>query len=185
MSRKILLLRRTARWARVSARSSPWRVTPGRFPSPQRDHHAEGTVMDGLDRVHPEAGREDPVEGGGRATALDVAEHGAAGLLPGALLDLVRETLPDAAQPDVPELIQLLIGEFQIGLRGMRPLRDHYDRRVPGLEPALHVRDNLVYLERPLRNQYHIGPARQPGVQGDPTGVPAHDLDDQGRHAGW
>src|SRR5680860_1243385 len=44
----------------------------------QRHHGAELTVGDRVDRVKPESGGEPPVEGGGGAATLDVAEdHGA------------------------------------------------------------------------------------------------------------
>ncbi len=51
-----------------------------------------------VDRGHAEAGGEHAVEGGGGAPALDVAERGVAGLDAGAVLDLVRDALADAAQ---------------------------------------------------------------------------------------
>src|ERR1700733_11650667 len=46
----------------------------------QRHHDAERLVVDRLDSVHAEPGGKHPVEGRRGAAALDVAEHGAAGL---------------------------------------------------------------------------------------------------------
>src|ERR1700746_3932635 len=55
----------------------------------QRPHHPERAVADRTDRVHAVPGGQHPVESGRRAAALDVAEHRAAGLLAGPLLDLL------------------------------------------------------------------------------------------------
>ena len=38
----------------------------------------------------------------------------------------------------------------------------------------------MLDLERPLRDEDHVGAASEPGVQRDPARVPAHHLDDQG-----
>src|SRR5260370_24085580 len=65
----------------------------------QRHHHAERLVVHGLDRVHAEPGGQHTVERGRSAATLNVAEHGAAGLLAAALLDLVGQHLAYAARP--------------------------------------------------------------------------------------
>ena len=46
-------------------------------------------------------------------------------------------------------------------------------------EPALDVRADRVDVEGLLGDQDDVGAAGEPGVQGDPAGVPAHHLDDQ------
>ena len=74
-----------------------------------------------LDRVHAEPGRQHPVVRRRRAAPLDVAEHRAAGLLAGALLDLIGQPLPDAAQPDVTERVQLLGWRRRSSLTGRAP----------------------------------------------------------------
>ena len=61
----------------------------------------------------------------------------------------------------------------------VRTLGDDHDRRVPGLEPVLHVGADPLDVERPLRDEDHVRAAGQPGVQRDPAGVPAHHLHDQ------
>src|SRR5690606_38653252 len=53
----------------------------------QGDHLPEPALGDQVDGAHAEAGREHAVEAGGGAAALDVAQHGAAGLDPGGVLD--------------------------------------------------------------------------------------------------
>ena len=63
---------------------------------------------------------------------------------------------------------------------GQRALGDDDDRRVAAcwkrrLDPA----GDLVDVERLLGDQDDVGAAGHAGVQRDPAGVPAHDLDDQ------
>ena len=56
----------------------------------KRDHLAETAVVDSVDGVQAEAGGENAVESCRRPASLDVSEHGGAGFLAGALLDLIR-----------------------------------------------------------------------------------------------
>ena len=77
------------------------------------------------------------------------------------------------------EGVELARREGQVLVRRVRALGDDHDRRVPGLEPVLHVADHLVDVERALRDEDHVRAAGQAGVQRDPARVPAHDLDDQ------
>ncbi len=74
---------------------------------------------------------------------------------------------------------RLLIGVGHSALR-LGPLGDHDDRRVLALVTALDVVADPLDLELELRDQDHVGPAGDSGVEGDPSGVPAHHLDDQG-----
>src|SRR3954447_7456577 len=64
-------------------------------------HLAPLPVVGRVDGVQAEARREHPVEGGGRAAALDVPEARGARLGAGALLDLAPEPVGDPAEPDV------------------------------------------------------------------------------------
>ena len=94
----------------------------------------------------------------GRAAALDVAEHRAAGLLAGPLLDLGGQHLPDAAEPHVAERVQPLVRQRPGPPLGRAGALGHdHDRRVPGLEPVLHVRADLAPMsERLLRDEDHV-----------------------------
>lgn len=59
-------------------------------------------------------------------------------------------------------------------------LGDDDDRGVLVLEALLDVPGDLLDVELALGQQDDVGAAGQAGVQGDPAGVPAHDLDDEG-----
>ena len=93
--------------------------------------------------------------------------------------DLVGQPVADAAEADVPEGVLLAGAAALLAALGQRALGDHDDRRELPLEAALDPRDDLVDVEGPLRHQDHVRAAGQAGVQRDPAGVPAHDLDDQ------
>src|SRR5262249_42127791 len=69
----------------------------------QCHHLPPVALVDRVDRVQAEAGRQPPVERGRRAAALDVAEHRAARLLARPLLDLAGQPVPDARELDVAE----------------------------------------------------------------------------------
>ncbi len=79
----------------------------------------------------------------------------------------------------MPERVQLLVDQAHLALERLGALGDHDDRRVLDLEALRHVRRDLVDVEVALRQQDDVGAAGQAGVQRDPAGVPAHDLDDQ------
>ena len=126
-----------------------------------------------------EAGPQHAVEGGGRAAALDVPEHGDARLVAGLCLDEVRELQPDAAQAHVAEFVQLLGGGRFLGAE-LGAFGDDDDGEVLVLcaVPVLDVLANLVNVDRPLGDEDHVRAARHPGVHGDPARVPAHHLAD-------
>src|ERR1700729_2313385 len=137
--------------------------------------------MHGADRLQPEPGSQHPVEGGRGTAALDVPEYRAAGLLAGALLDLVRQHLADAdhAQPYVAERVQRRFVRRQAPVYRAGALGHHDDRGVPRLEPVLHVIADLLDVELLLRDQDDVGAAGHSRMQRDPARVPAHHLDDQ------
>jgi hypothetical protein len=58
-------------------------------------------------------------------------------------------------------------------------LGDHDDRRVLVLEAPFDVFADAVEVERMLRDQDHVGAARETRVECDPARVAAHHLDDQ------
>jgi hypothetical protein len=109
-----------------------------------------------------------------------VAEHDGARLGAGALLDLPGEAVADAAEPDVPEVVEL--GGDQRHVAAVPrdgALGDHDDRRVLRLEALLDVLADRVDVERLLRDEHCAGPSGNAGVQGDPARVAAHHLDDE------
>src|SRR6476469_1135331 len=153
---------------------------PNDVGAAQRDHHAEVAVLHRVRRVQAEAGGEDAVVRGRGAATLDVPEHDRTRLLAGARRDLLGEPLADAAETDMAERVLLAGQQLLLAALGQRALGDHDDRRVLTLEPPLDPVDDLVDVEVPLRHQDHVRAAGEAGVQRDPAGVAAHDLDDQG-----
>src|SRR6266496_3783337 len=91
----------------LGGRVGKWHA--GDVGAAQRDHLAEVAAADGVDGMQPEPGGQHAVEGGGRTTTLDVAEHGRARLLAGALLDLRRQPVADAAEANVPERVEAAV----------------------------------------------------------------------------
>src|SRR5437879_12111785 len=49
---------------------------------------------------------------------------------------------------------------------------------APARVPHADFGSDLVHIKRLLRNEYYVGPAGDSAVNGDPTGVSAHDFDD-------
>ena len=118
-------------------------------------------LVRGVDGRQAEAGGEHAVEGGRRAAALDVAEHGGAGLEARARLDLALEPLPDAAEARVPELVRRrprrtsIVPSFGSGALGHDDDREVAPARVPAADqPA-----DLLDVERPLGDEDHVGAA--------------------------
>src|SRR5699024_1442814 len=126
-------------------------VDPDDLGALQGHHASERLLVHGLDGVNAQTGGEDTVEGAGGAAALHVAQDHRAGLLAGALLDLLGEGLADAAQTHVAEGVLLAGRQFHLPLLGVGALGDDDDRCVLGLEAALDVLDDLVDVERALR----------------------------------
>ena len=91
--------------------------------------------MDEVGRLEAVARREHAVARRRGAAALDVAEHGHARLEAGALLDLARERVADAAEADVAELVgrARLLRDLRALARRVRQLvalADDDDREV-------------------------------------------------------
>ncbi len=129
--------------------------------------------------MQTEAGRKPPVERRRRAAPLDMAEHGRAGLPPGPATDLSLQHGRDSLQPDMPEGVQLPFLDHQAAGHRTRSLSHHDDRRVVRGEAVFDEGTDLVDVEGSFRNEDHVGARRHSAVQGDPTGMPAHDLDDE------
>ena len=68
-------------------------------------HATEPPVVDEVGGPEAESRREDPIARCRDPAALDVSEHGDAGLEPGSLLDLTSQGVADSTQDDVAELI--------------------------------------------------------------------------------
>ena len=81
-------------------------------------HLTEPAFDDEVIRLRADARRPDAVVGGGRSTALHVAEHGRARLVSGALLDDARQRFTDAAPAELhmAERIASTVG-FVLGLQ--------------------------------------------------------------------
>src|SRR5262249_29035711 len=84
-----------------------------------------------------------------------------------------------AAHTRLPERSEPLVHMDVLAAVRRRALRGHDDRRGVRLEAALDVGADPLDGERLLGNQDHVGATGHAGMQGDPTGVSAHDLDDQ------
>src|SRR3954449_2555360 len=146
----------------------------------QRDHLPEVALVRGVDRRHPEARPEHAVVGQRGAAALHVAEYRHARLEAGALLDLALELHRDPSEPHVAERVRPA-AELRLDLAVLRrrALGDDDDReRVAALVAMADPLAHLLDVERPLGHQDHVGPARHPGVAGDPAGRAPHHLDD-------
>ena len=113
-----------------------------------------------------------------RPAPLDVAEHRHPRLHAEPVLDLAAQERTDAAERHVPELIQ----PDRLRDRLLLPLRpgslgDHDDAELlPPLVARPEVPDDLVDVERDLRYEDLVGPARDPGHGRNPPGMPAHHL---------
>jgi hypothetical protein len=90
--------------AYLGDRIGEWHQLDGRRA--QRRHGPPPALVDGVDRGQAETGGQDAVERSRRPPALDVAEHGGAGLVTGPLFYLSLQRVADAAQPRMAELVE-------------------------------------------------------------------------------
>jgi hypothetical protein len=108
-----------------------------------------------------------------------VAENDRLGLLAEAALQLVSERRADALEALVAELVDLAVAVVHGALGGVRALGHAHDcELLPACEAFLDHRDQVGRVEGPLGQADAVGAGRHAGLQGDPAGVPAHDLDD-------
>src|SRR5690606_6405004 len=127
----------------------------------------------------PEAGAEDAVGGQRGAAALDVAEHGDAGVEPGAAPDLRGHRLAHGAGDDLAVAAVLRLPLHRGALGGHGALGDDDDgERGVGPVPVLEAPGDLVDVERGLGGEDDLRSPGDPGLDGDPPGLPAHELDD-------
>src|ERR1043166_2447011 len=99
----------------------------------ERNHPPPLPLAHEVDGLQAVARRDQAVERRRRPAALDVAEDGHAGLEAGALFDLLRDPVPDAAQLLVAELVLLAARRRELPADGPRPPRAHADRALPSL----------------------------------------------------
>src|SRR5438034_1960184 len=131
----------------------------------QRRHPAPRSSEHEVAGLEPVARREDAVARRRRAAALDVPEHGHAGLVAGALLDLGREHVADAAETDMTERVGLLLLRHLTSLPGrvreLVTLGDDDDRKVLAARVAVHdLRAGVLDADRVLRNEDDVRAAR-------------------------
>jgi hypothetical protein len=136
--------------------------------------------VDEVDRGHAVARGQHAVERRGSAAALGVAEVDAARLVAGALLDLLRQRLADAAEPRVPEGVELGLPprtalDMRAASRPRRPRR--WRNFLPLSQRAFRSRHDVVDVDLFFRRQGNVRAAGDPGRDGDPSGVAAHDFD--------
>src|SRR5262249_42934751 len=147
--------------------------------SVQSRHPAPASLLHEVGGLEAEAKTEDAIAGRRAAAALDVAEHGRAGLHPGAGLDLLRDRLSDGPvlDTDMAEVVDLaLVGDA----RELTALaRDDHREVLATRAAALDRGRDVVEVDFLLRDEDVVGSARDAGEEGDPAGVPPHRLDDE------
>ena len=146
--------------------------------SPWSGHLPPVPLLHEVGGLEAEAQSEDAVACGGRAAALDVAEHRRARLHARALLDLLRNRFADGAVLDahVAELVDLaFVGDA--GQLGALARDDHREVLAASLAPLDGSGDRVV-VDRLLGDEDVVGAARDPREQRDPAGVAPHRLDD-------
>jgi len=112
--------------------------------------------------------------------ALNVTEHGDARVEAGALADLLGEHVADTAEPHVTELVGLAGGQHDRALLRLRAFGDDDDRCVATLLVTLdEVLAHPLDVEFSFRHEHLRRTACDPRVDGDPSGMTAHDLADQ------
>ena len=89
---------------------------------------AELSAMDHINRAHAVACCQHAVEGRWSASTLDMAKDHRARLQPRALLDLLGQKVPNAAQANVPELV-FCRAQINRSARNFGALGDYYDAK--------------------------------------------------------
>ncbi len=143
---------------------------------PARHHDPELSPPRQLEGPSSEPRRQDSVEARGRATTLEVPKDYRACFLAGEAFELGGDSCTDPTQPlrassDTGGQDRLLAAPRH------RSFGHHHDAR-PSAQ-SLPGNDRICCLpeiERQLRDQDDVGPARDPGIQGDPPRVPPHHL---------
>lgn len=105
-------------------------------------------------------------------------ERGVAGLDAGEVLDLLRDVLPDPAQPGRAVGLGALPRQHVLVILGDEALGDDHQRGPAPVVGLPHPRADLVHGDLLLRDQHRVGPGGHPREQGDPPDVAAHDLGD-------
>src|SRR4051812_42753805 len=90
-------------------------------------------------------------------------------------LDLTLEDLPDATEPHMAERVELAGLQLHRAFLRLRALGDDDDRRVVPGEALLDVAAHGIDVERPLRDEDHVGATGETRVQRDPARMTTHD----------
>ena len=138
---------------------------------------AHFALVGGVHGRHAEACRQDAIEGGRGAAALDVAEHRRARLVAGARLDLPLEALADSAEAHVAELVLGVTVSIEPSC-GRAPPPPRRSRRSARASAGAESGGIPRRCRTGARDQDHAGAAGDPEVERDPAGVAAHPLDD-------
>ena len=127
----------------------------------------------------PELGCQHPIPSDRGAAALDMAQDDIAGLDLGAFFDGIGEPFGDASETDrFGRVLNQTIDDL-FAVLGLGTFGDGDDREpFAALGPPEAVLGDLIEIELDLRDQNNVRPARDPGVEGDPPRVAAHELDD-------
>src|SRR5580700_176423 len=133
----------------------------------QGNHHAETSGGDQVDGGHAKAGRQDAVEGRGRASALNVSQHADPHFFAGAVADGIADQGADGAGAAV--LLQFR--------RELHAFSHHDDGEVlSGFFALGNVAANVLDGERDLRNEDDVSATGDTGLERDPAAVTAHHL---------
>src|SRR5215211_1495073 len=144
----------------------------------ERDHLAPLAVLDGFGCPEPVAGREDAVEGGRGAAALQVAKDDVAGVYAGALLELSGKAFADAAEPYVAELVLLGVLGHEVLAEGHALAHGDDAPLISSFGALLEEVGDGIEVRFHLGDQGDVRGGSEAGAPGDPTRVAAHDLDD-------
>ena len=108
-----------------------------------------------------------------------MAEHSSARLLAGALLDGTGQPVTDTGELHMAEGIDRGVLGHQVPILGQGALSHADDGGVLLLEAILDPSADLIEVEGHLGDEDDVGAARHARMQGDPSGVTAHHLDDE------
>src|SRR5262249_45834970 len=146
---------------------------------PQAHHAAELAPRNQIYRRHAEAGAENAVERRWRGAPLDVAKHGYSYFTLQAHAQGIPDQVPRCshAQPGAPFLSVSGVQVF-----GNLHAFGHYYDGEPLAMLGAHFDElaHLVHAERNLGNKNHVGATGNTGLQRNPAGVAAHDLNQHG-----
>src|SRR5262245_39549447 len=141
------------------------------------DHDVLLSALDGADCRRAEPGRQQSVGGRRLAAALQVSQHQRAGLISGQLVQVVGQPLGYATESRLATVLACF--EDHLAAHQRRAFRRDNDGEVAFAPPAIVQFPPYVFEPvRNLRDQNHVGAARDPRIERDPSGIAPHHLDD-------